>query len=139
MGRVVPVDEKPRIRYLRPGDGKVADLTVQCAKWPYYAAKTDRWDHLQLKNKTPWVIRLVYYTVSSVPTLATGESTEEQAESPSEKTGKQGEMTDWKKVRRWISEHSTKNWWLLYVKWIPSCIIILILVCIARCFDAESC
>ncbi|KAI9745848.1 MAG: hypothetical protein M1818_000529 [Claussenomyces sp. TS43310] len=102
MGRTTFIEESlRRIRYLRPADGKISALTVQCAASPSPTPESVRWQQIPLENKTPWVIRMLYWLVSSVPNLATGNDLEDQAQ---------------------------EQWLLLCLKWPVGCIIILFLL-----------
>jgi hypothetical protein len=134
MNRTTLVDDKPIIRYLKPGDGKISELKVQCATWPYPMPEHVRWKQVSLKNKTPWVIQMIYWLISSVPNLATGYNPEDQAQKPSRMRAGQNEAIDWEEVGRWIHTHTTKEWWLLYLKWPLGCIVILVLVCFAESY-----
>jgi hypothetical protein len=128
MGRTTLEAATQKIRYLKPGDGKISELTVQSATWPPIP-EYDRWKQVPLKNKTPWVIRMVYWLISSVPHLATGDDPEDGARRPSSMNAAQNETGGWEGMRKWIQKHTSEEWLLLYLKWPLGCIAIFVLVC----------
>jgi hypothetical protein len=109
--------EDTRDRYLKPRDGRLALLKVQSTITSPQDIVT--WDRDIIKDKTPWSIKLVYWCMKSVPELIKQQPI-------------QADTSDYVKrkfmSKEWRKEYFSRRWLILYSRWIPTCLALLVLV-----------
>ena len=98
-------------RYLDPVDGRVQKLVVQSTKATYNQRNNTTWRRTYMRNVSPYIIRLAYWPVSSVPS-----SQESSA------------VTDKRKVMA-LASWKKEQWMHVGLRWLPTCIGLLIMVC----------
>ena len=101
-------------RYLDPVDGKVQKLVVRSTKAIYNQRNNTTWRRTYIRNVSPYIIRLAYWPVSSVPS-----SQESSAFGDERKSHEVIALPSWKK----------KQWMHVGLRWLPTCIGLLIMVC----------
>lgn len=101
-------------RYLDPLDGRVRNLVVQSTKATYNQRNDTTWRRTYMKNVSPYIIRLAYWAMPSMPS-----SQESGAITDERKSYEVTALASWKK-EQWI--HVGRRWLL-------TCIGLLIMVC----------
>jgi hypothetical protein len=101
------------VRYLDPVDGRVQKLVVQSTKATYNQRNNTTWRRTYMSNVSPYIIRLAYWPVSSLPS----------SQEPSA-------VMDKRKIREVIALASWKKeqWMHVGLRWLPTCIALLIMV-----------
>jgi hypothetical protein len=101
-------------RYLDPVDGRVQKLVVQSTRATYNQRNNTTWRRTYMRNVSPYIIRLAYWPVSSVPS-----SQESNAVTDERMSHEITAMASWKK----------EQWMHVGLRWLPTCIGLLIMVC----------
>jgi hypothetical protein len=101
-------------RYLNPLDGRVQKLVVQSTKATYNQTNSTTWRRTYMRNVSPYIVRLAYWPVSSLPS-----SQESSAITDERKSHEITALASWKK----------EQWMHVGQRWLPTCIGLLIMVC----------
>ena len=101
-------------RYLDPLDGRVQKLVVQSTKATYNQLNDTTWRRTYMKNVSPYIIRLAYWTMPPVPS-----SRESSAITDECKSHEITALASWKK----------EQWMYVGRRWLLTCIGLLIMVC----------
>lgn len=101
-------------RYLDPLDGRVQKLVVQSTEAIYNQRNDTTWRRTYMRNVSPYIIRLAYWAMPSVPS-----SQESSAITDERKSHAVTALASWKK----------EQWMHVGQRWLPTCIGLLIMVC----------
>lgn len=106
-------------QYLDPIDGRVQKLFVQTIKQIYDTDNDTSWRRTYIENMSPWILRLAWWSRAGLVTKNRDHSAKRGA---------------WKDVQARTASLNAEQWTQLGIRWIPSCIGLLILV---SDFDAQ--
>lgn len=101
-------------QYLDPIDGRVRHLCVQTLGQIYNTSNDTTWRRTYVENVSPWILRLAWWSRAG---LVMGKK---------DYTAKHGRA--WKNVQARTASLSSEQWTQLGIRWIPSCIGLLVLV-----------
>ena len=125
-------------RYLKPRDGRLALLKVQGTTDSHHPHDNVTWERSIIKNKTPLMIKLVVWCIKSVPELAQGGQLAKQQPSQGQvsHSASQGQADVSTSdngmriflTREWREMYLDRDRQIMYWKWIPTCLGLLLLV-----------
>jgi hypothetical protein len=125
-------------RYLKPRDGRLALLKVQGTTDSHHPHDEVPWKRVIIIDKTPLIVKLVCWCMKSVPEFSQASQLANQQPSQGQvsRSAVQGQIDASNSgnvkrgffTREWREKYLSRDRKILYLKWIPTCMALLILV-----------
>lgn len=121
--RIPPSDSCDR--YLKPRDGRLALLKVQGTDDSHHPHDHVTWKRDVIIDQTPPILKLVNWCMKSIPEFYSQSANQQQIQGQDSHSGNimRGFLT-----REWRKKYLGRDRQTLYLKWIPTCLGLLILV-----------
>jgi hypothetical protein len=123
-------------RYLKPRDGRLALLKVQATDDSHHPHDYVTWKRGTIVDKTPLILKLLAWCTKSVPELGSHSAHQQQIQGQVSHSAARGQGYDSNSgnfmggflTRKWREKYLSRDRQKLYLKWIPTCLGLLILV-----------
>jgi hypothetical protein len=123
-------------QYLKPRDGRLALLKVQGTDGSHHPHDHVTWKRGIIIDQTPPILKLVNWCTKSVPGLYSQSANPQHIQGQVSHSAAQGQGDDSNSgnvrrgflTREWRKKYFSRDRQTLYLKWIPTCLGLLILV-----------
>jgi hypothetical protein len=123
-------------RYLKPRDGRLAPLKVQGTDDSHHPHDHVTWKRSIIIDQTPPILKLINWCMKSVPEFYGPSANQQQIQGQASHLAAQGQGGDSNSgnvtrgflTREWREKYLSRDRQILYLKWIPTCLGLLILV-----------